>query len=480
MSSRHHARPGAMLVDVLIGIAIFSMIVTGVITILVDGQEATVGSGDRVRGIFLSERAIEGVKAVRDDEFSRLVPGTYGITVTNTGYVVLTDTIDPTTDGYTTQVDISEISSDLRQVDVTTWWDFGPRRTGTSALTIQLSDWRQVSSAGDWSSVSLEGAYIDADTPLFNHAAVGSGYLFVTSETSDGGAGLYVFDSSDLSNPTRVADGFTLGAAGHDVIVSNTHLYVITENTSSEVEIYDISSPSSLSDTDLLATINIPGEGKARTMELFGNTLFVASEEDSAESELFSYDVSTLGSITQLDNLNDPGNSFLGMSLHNGYAYLASYQDTLELRVIDIFDSSDMEPAVGDGYNLSDTQDATDVQAISDYLVLTRNVGSVTEEVYLFDIGSSPVPSSAPYSYEVGGNANAVDSDPTGTYAFLGTDNTGKEFIVLNVADFADGISPEITYYDTATGVGRGVHYDFSIDRAMLLTNTAVIILQPS
>ena len=476
----YRTRPAVLLVDALVGMAIFSVVVTGVMYLLLFTQEGIVRSGDRFRATYLSQRAMEGVRAIRDDKFERLVDGTYGVVLSSTGAWILAGTGSVSSDGYTTSVTITQLASDRKQITAHTTWTFGIHRTGTSTLLSEVTDWRTIQAIGDWSSVSLEGSFIDAGTPLFNRAAVGSSYAYITSETSAGGDGLYVFDVTNLAAPTRVSSSFTLGYAGHAVLISGNYLYVVTEDPSQEVRIYNISNPLNLSGGALTASINIPGSAKARDIGIINNYLFVSSQEDSTESELFSYDISNLSSITQLDDFNDPSSSFDSISLHNGYAYLSSYLDTMELRVVDAFDPNDLVLATGEGYNLTDTNNGLTVFAFSGFLLEGRAVGGVSDELHLFDIYTNPVPDSAPKNHEVGAAVNEVDADPTAVWGFAATENTGKELIVIDVSQFNDGGSAESTFYDTATGNGRGVTYDIIHDRVFLMTNTAVLIIQPS
>ena len=50
----------------------------------------------------------------------------------------------------------------------------------------------------------------------------------------------------------------------------------------------------------------------------------------------------------------------------------------------------------------------------------------------------------------------------------------------MSMNDPAAGGNPIVETYDTTTGIGRGVTYDVLHDRLFFLTNSAVIILQPS
>lgn len=471
-------RPGTLLIDALVGLAVFAMIVTGVVTAMLLSQSGVLRSADRISAVYQNQKAIAAVRAIRDTDFAELTEGTYGIDLESGAWALQPEPIE--NNGYATTLTITSIGEHAVSVSAETEWNFGSQSAGSSTLVSQVYDWRREQPIGDWSSVSLDGAYIDEGTPLFNDAATIESYAFVTSETSDGGDGLYVLDISDTSNPVRTAETFNLGYAGHDALAINDVLYVVTEDPSQEIRMYDLSNPDTLSATDLVGSINIPTSAKARTIAYYNGVLFVGALEDSTDAELYAYDVSDVGSIAPLDDLDDTGASYFDMVLHDGYAYIATSSDTMELRVIDIFDPSDMSPAPGDGYNVSDTNDATSIVAPGSSVILGRNIGSVSDEFHLFDVSTAPVPS-APSNAEAGADVTALAVEPTGSFTFAANNHTAQEFIVLDNEVFASGVgSPIIDTYDTETGDGRGVFYDLLTDRVLFMTNTAVLLLQPS
>ena len=473
-------RQGVLFLDALIGVAVFAIVVSGVVYAMLFSQQGMLKSGDRIRGVFLSQKAIAAVRAVRDSDFSNLAEGTFGARLNTSGAWELSGTGVTTTDGFTTFVTITSLSSDRYSATATTAWNFGAGASGSSVLMTEVSDWHREQAVGNWTITSLDGAYIDSDTPLFNNAVATVSFAFVTSETSDGGAGLYVFDITDTSSPTQVASAFNLGFPGYDMLIVGTNLFVVTGDSGQEIRVYDITTPTTLSSSDLLASINIPGTSKARAISYYDDTLYVVSQEDSSQSEMYSYDVETLSSISQLDDLNDPGSSFSDIRLHNGYAYLSSSIDTMELRVVDVFDPADLQFVTGGGYNVPDTSDGTSIATFGDYVLLGRTNGAVTEELHLFDISQSPVPTGAPWNAETAEMVNALDADPTATYAFASTNHISQELLVLDIATFAAGGNPLVETYDTTTGNGRGVTYDIGHDRVFLMTNTAFIILKSS
>ena len=352
-------RPGVLFLDVLVGSAVFAIVVSGVVYAILFSQQGMLRSGDRIRAIFLNQKAVTAVRAVRDRDFSSLEEGTFGVRLSEDGVWELSGSGVTTDDGFVTNITLVAVDDDRYSATAVTDWSFGVKGSGSTALTAQLSNWRRQQIIGDWSNASLDGAYTDDGTPLFNQAAIAGNYAFVTSEVSDGGVGLYVFDINNTAAPVRIADAFDLGAAGYDVLVAGNNLYVVTGDSSSEIRIYDISDPANFSSDDLLGNINVPGSGNARSIAFFDETLFIACAEDVGESELFTYDVLSPAVAVALDDLNDPGSSYADIRLTNGYAYLGNSLDTMELKVVDAFDDTNLQFAPDEGFNLTDTPDAT-------------------------------------------------------------------------------------------------------------------------
>lgn len=471
-------RSGFLLVDILLGVAVFAIIIGALTSGLAFSHREVLGSGDRVRAAYVAEQSLEAVRSIRDQDFAALTEGTHGLTIQD-GLWTLSGTGSVTEAGYNTAVSLANATDDRIAVTVNVSWNFGANRSGNLELHGEVGNWRQTVTPGDWSTVSEDGSYIDDDTPLFNRAVAAGGYLYVTSETSDGGDGLYVFDITDTSNPTRVASSYALSSPAYDIAVSDGYLFVVVGNSSTEIVIYDLSTPETLSASDIVATINVAGSAKARSIAIDGTTLYVGSVSGGSAVSFASYDISDINSIAALDTYDESEN-YNSIAVTDGYAYIASGKDTAELRIVDVQSPSNLTiPTASGAYNLTDTANALSIQALNGYALLGRASVSVSEEILLFDISPHVLSSSGPWNLEAGANVNGIAMDPAATYGFIASENDSKEFSVVNIATFAAGGAPEIATFDTDTGVGRGVYYSWDLDRSILLTNSAIIILQP-
>ncbi|MBU2259846.1 hypothetical protein KKC44_04540 [Patescibacteria group bacterium] len=473
--------PGFFILDVLLGVAIFAVFVGFAGFSLIISQQIAIKSGDRIRGSSLSQKAIEAVRSMRDEDFDSVQAGTFGVQIGADGKWEFAGTKTTTSDGFTTWADVTFPEDDRIEVTATTSWSFGPQRFGTSSLTTTLTNWHQVREMGNWSVISEQGSFTDESAPLFNDVVTVENYAFVTSEDSTGGAGLYIFDISNLAYPTRVADGFVLGAAGYQLVISGDILFVLTSMPGSELMAYDITDPGTFSAANLLGTYDLPGSARGQSLAIFGDTLFVGAMFDGEEDELYALNIYDSADIELLDSIGDDG-SFLGLSLHDGYAYIASSEDVSELTVMDVFDPSDLAAAPGGGYNLTDVLDGTAVTTFGSSVLLGRDVGDVTQELVLFEIEESPVPAPppGPWYHTMGAKVTALDRDPTGRYAFVASEYEGGEFQVMDIVLFQAGQLPRVAVGDTETGNGRGVYYNPQIDRVFFTTNTALIIYKPS
>jgi len=470
--------PGYLLLEALIATGVFAVFMGAISFALFYGQEGALKSGDRIRGVFLSEEALGAVRAIRDKDFADLLPGRHGMCIGEDGTWGFCGLESVTADGYTTYLTLESLAVDHVRATAETRWDFGMTRTGSVVLMEEFTDWRVEKPIGNWAFPSISGSFIDSTQPLFNAVAVAGDFAFVTSEN---GAGLYVFNLTDPENPTRVADGFSLGAAGYKLVIDGTTLYVCAATDGAEVQIFDISNPSLLSMDKRIATIDVPGSGRARSVAIFGRTLFVGASASGTESELYAYDVSNPFSVRLLDSLEDTG-SYFDISLHDGYAYVATSMDSLELRVVDVFDPENLAFASGGGFNLTDVHDALTVVAVGDKVLVGRRNGDVIEELVLLDISKGPVPSSppGPWYQEVSANANGVAAEPGERFAFLASDNMSSEFQVVDLQAFALGHPPIIALSHPNKGGGRAVTYDPLHDRVLFATDKALIIYVPA
>lgn len=471
-------RSASLLLEALIAIAVFAIFLGGVGLTLVIGERSTVAGGDRVRATFAAEQVLEAVRQMRNQDFSSLTAGTYGVAFSQ-GVWGFTGSSVTTADGYTTRVNITSKGTDWWQADAIVVWDFGKTRSGSLTIPTFITDWRKVLPIGNWAQMTLAGQATVAGTPEFQKVAISGNYAFVTSDQSSGGMGLYIFDVSNPASPVRIAGSFDLGASAYGLAINGTNLYLATDAPSAEIQAYDITTPPSLTNANLIKSFDLPGSGKARSITFYNNILYVGALDNPPNVQFYALQWSESNPITQLGSL-DVGGGVMDISLSDGYAYIATTANSAELEVVDIFDPANLAFAPGNGIDLTNVQDGSAMLTFGTSALIGRLAGSMIDELTLYSIADAPVPvpPPGPWTLELEGDANALASIYGGTYGFVASDATSAQLRVLDMQKFSAGQPPVVKTYDAAATI-RGLYYNWQNDRLFSVTPTTLLVFAP-
>ncbi len=435
-------------------------------------------AGDRIRATYLVQETFEVARAVRDGSFAALTSGPHGWRVTSGGLWAFTGSQLVSTGSYTSTLTISSRGSDWVALSVRTAWKHGYNRSGAIILTSELTDWRTTRSVGNWSSLTVDGTVTPGGSPTFVDLALYSGsYVFAASQDS---TGLYVFDTTTTTAPSRINSSFSLGYSAWDVALRGTVLFVATDDPSQEIRAYRISSPSSFSSAQLLGSYNIPGSARVRSLALNGSTLFAGAtaSSTSGEAEFYALRVTSGGTISLLGSLDDNSSTVEMIALSGTAAYLASSMDTGELRVVNVESGSNLS-LIGT-YNLSDrTLDAFAIATSGTAAIIGTQKGTSIQEVVMFHTGTggSPSTTDGPWYHEGSGSIVGIDTDPSGCFGFLAALSGQKALQVFHMRDTS--ALTELATYTSTSGLGRSVLYDMRRDRLILATDQSLIIFRP-
>lgn len=463
------ARGGFLLLEGLLGLTLFSMFLFAAGIVLMQGQEGSIIGGDRVRAAFHTQRAIEASRSIRDGSFTSLADGLHGTKLTS-GTWSYNGTQTVASGGYTTALTVSHLAHNWVRLVAQTAWKRGISRSGSLILQSELTDWRANRRVGNWSALSLTGSYV-VNNAYFNDVALTGSSAFVTSEISDGGAGLYVLNVQNLAAPALLTT-VNIGGAGYHAVIKGRVLYVITSDSSAELKAYDITNPASPS---LKTSYNLPGSGRAKTLVYSGNRLLVGGIPNGAVGEraVYLFDITSSGTLTLMTHLDDAG-TVSAIALSGTSAYLADSEDAAELEVLRRGTGS---LALHGSYNLSDdTKDALSIALSGTSALLGREKTSF-QELVVFDVSKSGVPSSpGPWYHEGSGSLVGVAADGNACFGFLAASSGRKALQVVHLFDKTN--LPELTTHTSTTGKGRGVRYDPVRDKVYLLTDNAVLMFQ--
>ncbi len=149
------SKKGTLLIEVLLAITILGLIVTSIIGATIYGRNSTMVSGQRARAVFLAEEGIEAVRNIRDNNFSLLVDGTHGLTISGNQWVFSGS--QDVNDIFTRRIIISTFGTQRKMIVSEVETDGQP---GLVAITTLLTNWRAgVMAPGDCSSYCITLGY---------------------------------------------------------------------------------------------------------------------------------------------------------------------------------------------------------------------------------------------------------------------------------------------------------------------------------
>jgi len=133
-------KKGFSLVEIILASSIFILLATALVGGYLYGEESTALSGNRARAVMLAEGGLEAVRNIRDESFSNLADGTYGL-ATSSNQWVLSGSQD-IVDIFTRQVDVSSIDADTKEIVSTVTWQQNAQRTGNVSVSTRFTNWR--------------------------------------------------------------------------------------------------------------------------------------------------------------------------------------------------------------------------------------------------------------------------------------------------------------------------------------------------
>lgn len=140
------AQLGFSLVEILLAVSIFGLMVTALAGGFIYGQQSTALAGMRSRAAILADEGLEAVRNIRDENFTNLTDGTYGLAISGNQWVF--SGISDVTDIFTRAITISSVDANRKLVTSTVNWPQNPQRTGNVTLTTYLTNWKASGGGG--------------------------------------------------------------------------------------------------------------------------------------------------------------------------------------------------------------------------------------------------------------------------------------------------------------------------------------------
>lgn len=458
---------GFSLVEILLSAAVFVLVVTAYVGILIYSEETASLNGKRYQAVNLAEEGLEALRNIRDENFNNLTAGTSGLAQsTNWSLSGSSDTVGIFTRAET----IVAPSSQRKSVTSNVTWTQNAQRTGSVSLETRFTNWRR--NLGNWSSATLDASINLPGNANANGVAIykasGNTYAVIVRDSSSDPE-FYIYDITTPASPVEIGT-MDLGTDAFDVVVSGNYALVATASNSQELMVINLSTPASPS---LTGSFNAAGNSDANAVSVDGNTVFIGRNQ-STDPEIYSISISTPSSPSQLGSL-DTTNTITELALgqSNQYLYGASIDNAGELVVVSVATPTSL--SLTSTYNPSGNSDGTGVTAFSTYALLGRASGEV-DVVQLSTPGS---PSAVSTSLSLSNQVNDFAMGIGDLYSFAAI-NTGAS--AVQIVDLTTLASPTSIASIVSTANATAVVYDFDINRAVATSSnnsTEVYIITP-
>ncbi len=406
---------GITLVESLLASALFAIIVTGLVTAFLYGQEATLVAGQRERATLLAQEGLEAVKNLRDESFANLTDGTYGLGISSNKFA-LQGSLDMK-DIFTRQIQIGSNGADRKNVTSTVSWMATGQRTGSISLTTLLTNWAAAAAGGNWNNPNNLANLNLSNNDDARKVQVQGDYAYVIR--NGGTDDFVVVDISTPSSPTQVGT-LTLDGEPSNLSVSGDYAYVASDSNSQELQIIDISTPSSPS---LAGSYNDAGNQNALGVYANGSTVYLTLE-GGTEFLVINTTVPSLPILLGSTNLS--GIPF-DISLIGSYAYISSGFNNQELQIVDV--SVPAAPNQVGSLNLTGTNDAISIAGSGNTVYLGRLGG----ELNLVDVSTPSSPVSLG-TFNAQFDIQDIALATSLNLAFLATTYNSSEFQIVDVS----------------------------------------------
>ncbi len=329
-------KKGFSIIEIVLATAILSLIIVGVTSAWLYGEEATVKSGDRGRAILIANEGIDIVRNIRDAAalgstidgvygFGSIADGVYGLAQTATGWTLL-----PSVENigvYTRSLAITSPSEYQKNITMTVSWpSLGGRAESVSFSSI-FTNWRAggnyiiggggggggesgggaptLSTNGDGSPVREDQYRLEVRPDSgtlrdFVYSIDGfSGTISIYSVRDDGAVDL----AAGL-----VSEGDLINNIPTNIFVSRDYLYVTTSNLKESLLIFSLEDPvaphrvgvynaSTITDASTALSVYVTNDGD------HDDVAYIGYENRSALPDLIAVDVTSPEDPTTLNTL---------------------------------------------------------------------------------------------------------------------------------------------------------------------------------
>lgn len=456
--------------ELLIALAIFAVVASGIIFVIIDALEAGRASKDRTIANALAQEGLEAVRSIRNRDYSELVAGTYGLAQSGNQWI-LSPIAEIIQNRFTREIIIENYAFNEKKITSKINWELRAGRTLKINLVSILSNWKEyIPTVPPWANPYLASSLNLPNKADALRVFVIDNIAYLTRANSKEPE-FYIIDVSDPTNPI-ILGSLDLGDTGNDLVVVGDYAYIASNHNSQELQIINISDPSA---PTLAGTYNALGNENALGVAIKDEQIYLVRARSRKNHEFFRINVSNPTNPQLLNSLDFDRNTHLkAITISGDYAFLATSEE--ELQIVDINEAVPLN--VTGTYDLPGNQDGFSVEIIDENTILLgkANVNN-GPDLYVLNVTDKTNPGEIS-NFEAGQTINDLAYGSNYLFAFLATRNANLEFQVVN--DLLN--TPSLYGSLDLAGIANGVFYSQTNDIAYIASsdnNQELIIILP-
>lgn len=438
---------GQSLIEVLVALSIFVVSAAAAFSLFFGGQSLSV---DSVNSGLASDYVHEGITAtrsIRDQAWINLTAGTHGLAYSNNKWQF--SGASDTRGGLTRTVAVTDIDGNTKEIKTTVTWATDPLRTQKSELIERLTNFQDVQgSGGDTGGTPPTGNWCNPrtlgsiDLGPGNSATdldvIGKIVYLSAVASSSAKPDIFIADATDGQNPV-ILSNLNTGKGLNGIDVAGNYAYVVGEDDAKEFQVVDVTNKSA---PTVVGTLDLSGNADGFTVFYWNGYAYVG-RADGAAQEFVIINVSNPVSPSLVSGLANVGDEINDIFVLNNKAYLGTEDNSRGMIVVDV--SNVNSPAV-----LGSMNSGAHVYGVHGTGESAFGVGGK----YKFFMVNASNPASITTLGSATINAKIRDLIISGTYAFMGTEDSNKEFQAWDVSNPASiTFCASFNFPQTATGI---------------------------
>lgn len=421
---------GFTTIEAIEAIALFALIVTGLVTTILYAQEASMIAGNRSRAMLIAKEGMEAVRNIRDENYDNVIEGEHGLSYEN-GQYTLTSVPD-TTGIYTRNIQVYVVDDNNKDIRVTVTWQQNSQRTGSVQVDERLTNWRRTTEteSGDWTNPTIVTQFDTTGSSNAVKVATKDDYAFVVRESATNG--LYVVHLP-LGEMPHLVTSIALNNNLTNIAICGNYAYISSTNDSAELQIVDISSPES---PHLEGTYDASGSADGNSLQCSGTTVFL-SRNFSFQHEFLVLNASNPTSVSIIGSCDLNITSGYDMAIKGNVAYVAASFIVAPFNIVSVMTLIDItnlsSPSIINRYvEWTDWGGSLAITSTGNDMFMGQ--GSPGNRLYAYDI-STPTNPVLKANIEYDGQVNDIAIGRENKMIFVGTSDSAKEFTVVDIQD---------------------------------------------